>query len=260
MNSASHTPRKRFGQNFLTDETTIDRIVQAIGPAATDTLIEIGPGQGALTRLLWDRVAVLHALEIDRDLVDRLNVLFADRPSVRIHLGDALKMDFTELAGRETFRLVGNLPYNISTPLLFHLLKWHKQIQDMHFMLQREVVERMAAASGSKARGKLSIMIQFHCRITPLLNVPPEAFSPRPSVESAFVRLEPYAQPPYDLTSYANFQRVVKAAFNMRRKTLKNSLASLLDGEEIESCGIDAGRRAESLEIDEFVQLANQLT
>ena len=251
-----HQARKRFGQNFLNDSKVIDRIINAIRPQADDCIVEIGPGRGALTAPLLASGARLHLLEIDRDLADSLQKRIAPHPQAGLHIGDALAMDFGLLTGNERFRLVGNLPYNISTPLLFHVLEWSPLIRDMHFMLQKEVVERMAASPGSKAWGRLSIMCQYHCAVDELFGVPPESFSPPPKVHSSIVRLVPHATPPVDIPSMASFECLVKQAFSMRRKTLRNCLRGLLDPAQIESVGIDPGLRPESLGVEQFAALS----
>lgn len=252
-----HKARKRFGQNFLTDSSVINRIAEVIAPKADELIVEIGPGQAALTMPLVDSGAELLLLEIDRDLAARLEGRFAATPNVTIHTGDALRMDFAELTGGRPFRLVGNLPYNISTPLLFHVLQWNRLISDMHFMLQKEVVNRMAAGPGGKAWGRLSVMCQYHCRVTRLFDVPPTAFSPAPKVDSAIVRLEPYDDPPVQISDMACFEQVIAQAFSMRRKTLRNSLRKLVDASSMEKAGIDAGSRPETLSLEQFAKLSH---
>jgi 16S rRNA (adenine1518-N6/adenine1519-N6)-dimethyltransferase len=252
-----HRARKRFGQNFLTDRRVIERIVNTIRPAKGELVLEIGPGQAALSEPLSESGAELHLLEIDRDLAVRLQSRFASGAGAQIHTADALKVNFSELLGGRPFRLVGNLPYNISTPLLFHVLQWKELITDMHFMLQQEVVRRMAAGPGSKAWGKLSVMCQYHCEVTALFNVPPEAFTPAPKVQSTFVRLVPHDQPPVRIEDMRRFERVVSQAFSMRRKTLRNSLRGMLGAESIESAGIDPGLRPEALGLEQFAELSN---
>jgi 16S rRNA (adenine1518-N6/adenine1519-N6)-dimethyltransferase len=254
-----HRARKRFGQNFLVDDRVAGQIVAAIAPGAGQRIIEIGPGQAALTTQLAESGADLHLLEIDRDLAAALERRFGGEDHVKVHCGDALQMDLTALSPDARVRLVGNLPYNISTPLIFHLLKWQDRIVDMHFMLQQEVVERMAASPGGKARGKLSVMCQYHCSVTPLFNVPPEAFRPIPAVQSTFVRLLPHARPPVRITDRDRFERLVTRAFSMRRKTLRNSLRGLMDAEEISAAGIDPGLRPEQLGLPDFAALAERL-
>jgi len=186
----NHRPRKRFGQNFLQDQQVIERIIASIAPQPRDLLLEIGPGQAALTRPLLASGAELHVIEIDRDLVAQLRNQFKGT-TITIHNRDALSADLAAIAGQKAFRLVGNLPYNISTPMIFHCLCWNRQMADMHFMLQKEVVDRLAAPPGSRTYGRLSIMVQYRCQVTPLFEVPPECFVPVPKVSSAFVRLQP---------------------------------------------------------------------
>ncbi len=254
-----HKPRKRFGQNFLHDQQVINRIIACIAPRATDLLIEIGPGQAALTRPLLDSGAELHLIEIDRDLVSKLQGQFSDNSNITIHSCDALRVNLPEITANRPFRLIGNLPYNISTPLIFHVLQWHEQIVDMHFMLQKEVVDRMAAAPGSRTYGRLSVMTQFRCNITPLFDVLPESFSPAPRVCSSIVRLQPLKEPPADAGSFRNLERVVAAAFSKRRKTLRNSLREHFTAAQILATGIDPGQRAEQLSLSQFAALARSL-
>ncbi|MEW8016988.1 MAG: 16S rRNA (adenine(1518)-N(6)/adenine(1519)-N(6))-dimethyltransferase RsmA, partial [Candidatus Thiodiazotropha endolucinida] len=252
-------PRKRFGQNFLHDPGIIQRIVQAIDPQPGDNLVEIGPGQGAITTELLSLIGRMQAIELDRDLVGPLAERCASLGELQIHNTDALKFDFTQLAVAERpLRVVGNLPYNISTPLLFHLLDQADQIRDMHFMLQKEVVDRMAAKPGSKTYGRLTVMLQARAEVTSLFNIGPGAFNPPPKVESAFVRLLPLKQSPYQIDDWDRFSRLVSQAFSQRRKTLRNSLGKLLTADAITAAGIDPGNRAEQLSVAEFVNLANQ--
>jgi len=255
----NHKARKRFGQNFLHDQQVIDRIVASVAPKSTDLIIEIGPGQAAITRPLIASGAELHVIEIDRDLVALLEQKFANTENITIHSLDALRANFDDITDSRKFRLIGNLPYNISTPLIFHVLKWHKLVTDMHFMLQKEVVERMAAPPGSKAYGRLSVMTQFLCEVTHLFDVQPQSFTPAPRVCSSIVRLQPLNKPPFDAGSGDQLNRIVAAAFSQRRKTLRNSLRKLLDAEQIVSAGIDPGERAEQLSLAEFAALARLL-
>jgi len=255
-----HRPRKRFGQNFLHDQQVIDRIIACIAPRPTDLLLEIGPGRAALTRPLLASGAELHIIEIDRDLVKQLQQQFTGNINITIHECDALKSDLAEITDRRPFRLVGNLPYNISTPLIFHLLQWHEQLVDMHFMLQKEVVDRLAAKPGSRVYGRLSVMAQFRCDVTPLFDVLPDSFTPAPRVCSSIVRLQPLALPPADTGSDENLARVVSAAFSQRRKTLRNSLKTLLSEDKIRTAGIEPGQRAEQLSLSQFAALARTLT
>ena len=254
-----HQPRKRFAQNFLHDQQVIDRIIASIAPQPTDLLIEIGPGRAALTKPLVASGAELHVLEIDRDLVAQLEKKFAHNSNITVHQCDALQADFSGIAGNRPFRLIGNLPYNISTPLIFHLLRWHELVIDMHFMLQKEVVDRMASGPGSKAYGRLSVMTQFLCDVTPLFDVQPESFTPAPRVCSSIVRLQPLRTPPFESGSDKSLQQVVAAAFCQRRKTLRNSLRNLLRAEQIVAAGIDPGQRAEQLSLSQFAALARAL-
>jgi 16S rRNA (adenine1518-N6/adenine1519-N6)-dimethyltransferase len=233
-----HKARKRFGQNFLHDQKVIDRIIASIAPRETDLLVEIGPGQAALTRPLLESGAELHLIELDRDLVAQLEKQFAGHPNITIHSCDALKANLPELTGHRPFRLIGNLPYNISTPLIFHVLQWKDLVVDMHFMLQKEVVERMAAAPGGRTYGRLSVMTQFRTSVTPLFDVPPESFAPAPKVQSSIVRLTPLKEAPFDTGSFDNLSRVVSAAFSMRRKTLRNSLRSVFTEDQIRIAGV----------------------
>jgi 16S rRNA (adenine1518-N6/adenine1519-N6)-dimethyltransferase len=254
----NHRPRKRFGQNFLHDPGTIRRIVQAIDPKPGDNLVEIGPGQGAITTELLPLLGRMHAVELDRDLVEPLAQQCAPLGELRIHNSDALKFDFTSLAAPDSpLRVVGNLPYNISTPLLFHLLDQSERILDMHFMLQREVVERMAAAPGGKSYGRLTVMLQARAEVTPLFTIGPGAFRPPPKVDSAFVRLRPLSPPPYRIDDWALFGRLVGQAFSQRRKTLRNSLGKLIPVDIIIAADIDPGIRAEKLSVAQFAKLAN---
>ena len=254
-----HRPRKRFGQNFLVDRAVIARIVAAIDPRPSQTIVEIGPGHGALTRPLLDSGATLHLVEIDRDLAAALPEMIGTRRGVTIHCIDALALDFGSLGAPAPLRLVGNLPYNISTPLLFHVMAWTDRISDMHFMLQREVVQRMAAGPGTKARGRLSVMCQLDWRVEPLFDVPPGAFTPAPRVHSSLVRLTPHPQPAVALHSRTAFERLVAQAFSQRRKTLRNSLRGLLEAAAIEAAGVDPGARPETLHLLQFAALAQML-
>jgi 16S rRNA (adenine1518-N6/adenine1519-N6)-dimethyltransferase len=254
-----HKARKRFGQNFLHDQQVINRIISCIAPKASDLLLEIGPGQAALTKPLLASGAELHLIEIDRDLVVKLEKQFSEDANVTIHACDALKVNFSEITGNRPFRLIGNLPYNISTPLIFHVLQWHEQVVDMHFMLQKEVVDRMAAVPGSRTYGRLSVMTQFRCQVTPLFDVQPESFSPVPRVCSSIVRLQPLSEPPADAGTFENLERLVAAAFSQRRKTLRNSLRELLTADQILAAGTDPGQRAEQLSLSQFAALARSL-
>ncbi|MGQ9426249.1 16S rRNA (adenine(1518)-N(6)/adenine(1519)-N(6))-dimethyltransferase RsmA [Gilvimarinus sp. F26214L] len=256
----SHRARKRFGQNFLSDPGVIHRIIRSIAPRPDDCVVEIGPGQGALTLPLLETCTTVNVVELDRDLVARLETLRHDFPGLQIHQGDALNFDFSQLAkGERSLRVVGNLPYNISTPLIFHLLSFDRLIRDMHFMLQKEVVERMAAAPGSKTYGRLSVMVQYFCRVDNLFGVPPECFLPRPKVDSAIVRLTPHEALPHPVEDFPLLQRLVSTCFQHRRKTLRNSLRGLLPLEIIETLDTDLTIRPDHLSVEDFVALANRL-
>jgi 16S rRNA (adenine1518-N6/adenine1519-N6)-dimethyltransferase len=255
----SHRPRKRFGQNFLHDPAVIGKIVQAINPRPGDRLVEIGPGQGAITLPLLTAAGRLQVVELDRDLLMPLANKCREAGELLIHSADALAFDFCKLAAGEPLRVVGNLPYNISTPLLFHLLEQHSCIHDMHFMLQKEVVQRMAAQPGGRDWGRLSVMLQYRCRVSALFTIGPGAFNPPPKVESAFVRLEPYDKPIVAVKDEKLFNELVRQAFSQRRKTLRNTLRGLLDTNEINAAGIDPSARAETLRLEEFAALANRV-
>jgi 16S rRNA (adenine1518-N6/adenine1519-N6)-dimethyltransferase len=254
----SHRPRKRFGQNFLHDQTVIRRIVAAVAPAPGEHLVEIGPGRGAITGELLCAAGRLDAVELDRDLIEPLAHQCAGLGELNIHLADALAFDLCALSpagGR--LRLVGNLPYNISTPLLFRFLDQARCVQDMHFMLQKEVVDRITAGPGSKTYGRLSVMIQVYCRATALFTIRPGAFHPAPKVDSAFLRLTPYRPLPHLVDNPDFLSRLVAQAFAQRRKTLRNCLKGLVSAALIEAQEIDPGCRAETLGPETFVRLAN---
>ncbi|MCG8668879.1 MAG: 16S rRNA (adenine(1518)-N(6)/adenine(1519)-N(6))-dimethyltransferase RsmA [Pseudomonadales bacterium] len=256
-----HKARKRFGQNFLHDPNIIANIVSAINPKSEDLLVEIGPGLGAITSELIEPLAQLHVVELDRDLIPFLIAKFEHTGKLNIHQADALSFDFSELTGDsgKKLRVVGNLPYNISTPLIFHLLEQSQHIQDMHFMLQKEVVDRLAAGVGDKAYGRLGIMVQYHCEVTPLFEVPPGSFNPPPKVDSAIVRLAPYSEKPFPTSDPDLLQRVVTAAFSMRRKTLRNALKNLATTDHMEAAGIDPSHRPEKVSLQQFVALTEEL-
>lgn len=253
--SEPHRARKRFGQNFLVDGVVIQGIVDAIAPAPGDNLVEIGPGLGALTRPVLAAAGRLQVIEIDRDLVGRLRTDFAGR-ELQIHEGDALKFDFARLGAG--LRVIGNLPYNISTPVLFHLSQYAGRIRDMTFMLQAEVVERMVAVPGCEAYGRLSVMLQYRFLVRRLFEVSPGAFRPVPKVSSAIVSLVPRHPQALGVRDAALFGRIVTAAFGQRRKTLRNSLREFIDQSALAELGLDAGLRAERLSVDDFVRIANR--
>jgi len=256
-----HIAKKRFGQNFLTDQGVIYSLVEAISPKADDLLVEIGPGLGALTQPLLKKLNHLHVVEIDRDIIAWMES-FYPKDKLTIHNADALKFNFAELATLRPdnkIRVTGNLPYNISTPILFHLLENIGSIIDMHFMLQKEVVERMVAAPSTSEYGRLSVMLQYRLKMEYLITVPPEAFDPAPKVESAFVRCVPHTTLPYPANNEALFGRVVTAAFGQRRKTLRNTLKEYLNDDGFTAVGIDSRLRAENLSVEQFVSIANFL-
>jgi 16S rRNA (adenine1518-N6/adenine1519-N6)-dimethyltransferase len=256
-----HRPRKRFGQNFLHDTTVIDRIVRALSPKPGDRVVEIGPGLGALTEPLLRTLGRLDVVELDRDLVPRLLEQFGSLGALHVHNADALRFDFRALAGAgEKLRVIGNLPYNISTPLIFHLIEQADAIADMHFMLQKEVVDRLAAPPDTSDYGRLGVMVQYYCKVERLFTVPPGAFHPVPKVDSAVVRLTPHAQPPVPVNDEEVFARVVAQAFAQRRKTLRNTLRGVVEAEAMSAIDIDPGRRAETLTLAEFAALANAVT
>ena len=251
----AHRPRKRFGQHFLRDPGVIDAIIREIAPAADDTIVEIGPGLGAMTKLLAAQPVDLHAIEIDRDLAARLRDQYASAANVTIHERDALRFDFSTLG--DSLRVVGNLPYNISTPLLFHLLEHKACIADMHFMLQKEVVDRMAASPGSKAYGRLTIMLGCHFEIEALFDVDPLAFDPPPAVVSAIVRMIPLPPDTFRIADPELLRQLVAAAFNQRRKTLRNALKKLAADADFDAADIDPSLRAEAIAVADYVALAN---
>ncbi|MCC5860292.1 MAG: 16S rRNA (adenine(1518)-N(6)/adenine(1519)-N(6))-dimethyltransferase RsmA [Gammaproteobacteria bacterium] len=252
----NHRPRKRFGQHFLHDRAVIARIVAAIDPQPGEQLLEIGPGLGALTEPLLARCGRLQAVELDRDVIGPLRERCAGVGELLVHAGDALAVDLATLAGDARLRLVGNLPYNISTPLLFHLLRQRQYIHDMHFMLQKEVVMRMTAAPGGRDYGRLTVMLGWACEAVRLFDIGPGAFTPPPRVWSSIVRLRPRCAPLGPAVEEARLRTLVTAAFGQRRKTLRNALRAHLDAEAIQRCGIDPGSRPERLEIEDFVRLA----
>lgn len=255
-----HRARKRFGQNFLHDPNVIQRIIHSVSPKPGDNIVEIGPGLGALTELLFAASDNINVVELDRDLVERLQKRFGSNENFHIHSSDALKFDFSQLASDKKLRIVGNLPYNISTPLLFHLMETVGSVQDIHCMLQKEVVDRICAGPGENNYGRLSIMLQYYCQPQHLFNVPREAFEPPPKVESAILRLTPHAQPPITLKDETLFAQLVAQAFSQRRKTLRNSIKPYLSAEQIESVGINPTARPETLSLEEFAKLSNIAT
>jgi 16S rRNA (adenine1518-N6/adenine1519-N6)-dimethyltransferase len=255
----THRPRKRFGQHFLHDPAVITRIINTINPKPGDRLIEIGPGRGALTVPLLDRLDKLEVVELDRDVIPLLRATCEGRGILTIHNADALRFDFSALSGSpEALRIVGNLPYNISTPLLFHLLDQDTEIRDMHFMLQKEVVTRMAADPGNKDYGRLTVMLATACRVEPLFDIGPGAFTPPPRVRSTFVRLTPWKSPPFPLEDRPAFAALVRKAFSQRRKTLKNALSGMLDESGIVAAACDPSARPERVEPAGFARLTHE--
>ncbi|OOF86487.1 16S rRNA (adenine(1518)-N(6)/adenine(1519)-N(6))-dimethyltransferase [Rodentibacter ratti] len=262
-----HIARKRFGQNFLHDNNVIQNIVAAIYPQKDQFLLEIGPGLGALTEPVAEQVDHLTVVELDRDLAERLRHHPFLHHKITVIENDAMQFDFGEFYRQENLaekgqklRVFGNLPYNISTPLMFHLFKYHDIIQDMHFMLQKEVVKRLCAAPNSKSYGRLTIMAQYFCQVMPVLEVPPTAFKPAPKVDSAVVRLIPHQVLPHLVKDLYWLNRVCSQAFNQRRKTLRNALSTLFSAENLTALGVDLNARAENLSIADYARLANWLT
>lgn len=259
-NKPGHKARKRFGQNFLHDPGVIERIVRAIHPKPDDALVEIGPGLGALTEEMLALNDHLQVVELDRDLIPVLRTKFFNYPDFRIHQADALKFDFGQLVENgKRIRIIGNLPYNISTPLIFHLLGHSGVVEDMHFMLQKEVVQRLAAVPGDNNYGRLGIMAQYFCKVQPLFEVGPDAFKPAPKVDSAIVRMVPHKILPHPVKDHKLLQAVVRTAFSARRKTLRKGLAGMVSVEQLHSVGIDDGLRPENLSLADYVAIADLL-
>ncbi len=262
--SFTEPAKKHLGQNFLHDNSVIAKIVQALDAKPGEVIVEIGPGQGALTFPLLRKHGELTAIEFDRDLHAPLQAAAREHGTLHLIQGDVLGVDFSALAAELAgtggqIRLVGNLPYNLSSPILFHALDHAAAVRDMHFMLQKEVVERMAAGPGSKVYGRLSVMLQAYCAVTPLFIVPPGAFRPAPKVESAVVRLVPKPTDQVEVADHRTFANVVRAAFGQRRKTLRNALNGVADTAQIEAAGLRPDARAEQVEVAGFVRLANLL-
>ena len=257
----SHKPRKRFGQNFLHDKMVIQRIVNNINPRQGDHIVEIGPGEGALTELVLDKIGVMDVVELDRDLIPLLKIRFVLQEGLNIHQADALKFNFCDLKESDKkLRIIGNLPYNISTPLLFHLFDSNHCIEDMHFMLQKEVVDRIVAKPGDSAYGRLGIMMQYYCRSEYVFTVKPGAFYPPPKVDSAIVRLIPHEKPPVEIDDFDTFSKIVNFSFTQRRKTLRNILKGKLDVSQIEALDIEPTIRPERLSLNDFTKIANKLS
>ena len=257
-----HRAKKRFGQNFLVDSNIIDKIIHSINPQAEDHIIEIGPGLGALTQPLLKTLIRLDAIELDRDVIPQLKTLQGSE-KLYIHNIDVLAFDFTEFKQSNfehgTLRIIGNLPYNISTAVLFHLVNHRNCIHDLHFMLQKEVVERIAASAGSNDYGRLSVMMQLYFRINPLFTVAPQCFRPVPRVESAIIRMVPRISPAISHDEHDAFATLVRQAFSQRRKTLKNTLRDLCNTEQIDTAGIDPGKRPQELSVDDYIRLFRQI-
>ena len=249
--------KKHLGQNFLHERSVVDRIVLAVDPRPGDRIVEIGPGQGALTLPLLDRHGALTAIEFDRDLLQPLAAAAATHGALTLVAADVLTVDFTALAAGTPLRLVGNLPYNLSSPILFHALDHAAAVRDMHFMLQKEVVDRMAAPPGSKVYGRLSVMLQAYCAVTPLFTVGPGAFRPAPKVDSAVVRLVPRAAGDVGIDDPRRFADIVRAAFGQRRKTLRNALDGVVDSDAMRAAGVRPDARAEQLHVADFIRMAN---
>lgn len=256
-----HRARKRFGQNFLHDQQVIDNIVSLIDPQPGQNLLEIGPGLAALTEPVAEQAGFLRVIEIDRDLADRLESHPFLGPQLEVIRGDAMLIDLQQFANaNEPLRVFGNLPYNISTPLIFHLLKFSSAIQDMHFMLQKEVVNRLAAEPGSKTYGRISVVVQQACRVSSVLPVPASAFNPPPKVESAVVRLEPYQNSPTPVKDKRQLHQLCRQSFNQRRKTIRNNLKGLIDENQLQQLDIDPGARPETLSVADYCRMADWLT
>ncbi|OWY41044.1 16S rRNA (adenine(1518)-N(6)/adenine(1519)-N(6))-dimethyltransferase [Xenophilus sp. AP218F] len=254
---SKHIPRKRFGQNFLQDAGVIAGIVHAVNPQTDDVVIEIGPGLAAITRPLLQRLKHLHVVEIDRDIISRLEAEFPPE-KLTIHAGDALAFDFASVSD-QPLKIVGNLPYNISTPLLFHLASYGQRVTDMHFMLQKEVIERMVAEPSTADYGRLTVMLQYRFEMETILHVPPGAFWPPPKVDSAVVRMIPMPGRCGVASDEALLEKLVTQAFSQRRKTLRNNLKGMAEVADLEALGIDPGLRPENLPVEDFVRLANHL-
>ncbi len=254
-----HRARKRFGQNFLSDPGIIQRIIQSINPRQGDRIIEIGPGLGALTCPILKQIGEMDVIELDRDIIPKLQLNCGLDSKLHIHNVDVLKFDFASLDQDQPLRIIGNLPYNISTPIIFHLVEYSSIIQDMFFMLQKEVVERLAARPDTSNYSRLSVMAQYYFKVTPLFLVPPESFQPVPKVDSAIVRLIPHKDKPVQVDNEEAFGKLVSQAFSQRRKTLRNVLRELCTADQIEAAGIDPASRAQSLTLQQFADLFSQL-
>jgi 16S rRNA (adenine1518-N6/adenine1519-N6)-dimethyltransferase len=260
-NGLPHQARKRFGQNFLHDQNVINKIMDVISPSEKHHVVEIGPGQGALTKPLFESGAKLDCIEIDHDLAKFIDNQFGKHPNVHIFHGDILKFDLSLLSNRDkTLRIVGNLPYNISTPAIFHLLKNHQLIADMTFMLQLEVIQRMVSNVGEKNYGRLGLMVQYYCEVEHLFNVPSSAFVPKPKVVSAVVRLKPHQKFPVKAKDPHCLQAVIRTAFNQRRKTLKNSLKTIVSNSILDGLPINTNLRPENLTLKDYAMISDAIS
>jgi 16S rRNA (adenine1518-N6/adenine1519-N6)-dimethyltransferase len=257
---SSHRARKRFGQHFLKDENVIQQIISVLNPQPDQHIVEIGPGMGELTEHILPLVGTMDAIELDRDIIPKLKSNCLSLGKLNIHSADALKFNYCELTKtKQKLRIVGNLPYNISTPLLFRLTEQSSCIYDMYFMLQKEVVNRLAAVPGNKDYGKLTVIIQYHYQVEHLFDVSAQSFSPSPKVESAFVYLKPHQSPPVTVSNVTVFVQLVAKAFSQRRKTLRNNLIDIINADQIRRLGIDPNCRAETLTLNEFAILSNAI-
>ena len=257
-NGRPHYARKRFGQNFLHDENVIRKIVDAISAAKEDHLLEIGPGLGALTKELAKTGATIHCVELDADLAKSLRTEFQEYDSIKIIEGDALKFDLNSIATeKRSLRVIGNLPYNISTPIIFHLLKNSELIRDMTFMLQLEVIQRMVSKVGRRNYGRLSLMVQYYCEVEHLFNVASSAFSPKPKVVSALARLKPHSSTSIRAKDSDCLQTVIRTAFNQRRKTLRNSLKTIIPEALLDQIAINKNQRPQDITLNEYVEISN---
>lgn len=257
MNNRPRPPKKSLGQHFLRDKNIIEKIIQSINPKNTENFIEIGPGYGALTQALLPHVKKIDAIELDRDLIEELKTNCRNLGNLSVHHLDALKLDVNEISKNQPIRIAGNLPYQISTPLIFHLIEQIDNIIDMHFMLQKEVVDRITAPPGSKTYGRLSVMVQYYCKCEYLFYVSPNAFNPPPKVDSAILRLIPYEEKPFITNDENKFAIIVRECFNHRRKTIRNTLKEFVSAEKLESININPQLRPEQLSVGDFVNIAN---
>lgn len=258
--SHPHKARKRFGQNFLHDAGVIRRIVACIAPKEGQRIVEIGPGKGALTEGIISVTKRMDVVELDRDLIPILRVNLFRYPDLTVHEADAMKFDFSSIASEGNLRVVGNLPYNISTPLIFHLLTFAERIDDMHFMLQKEVVDRLAARPGDNLYGRLSVMAQYYCQVESLFIVGPESFDPPPKIDSAIVRMTPHKTLPYVAKDLKQLEDTVRIGFQQRRKTLRNNYKGVLNDADFETLNIDPALRPERLDVEDFVNIANLIS